>query len=591
MTKINYLDGIRFYNAFAAGGYSLLQQKSYLNEINVFPVADADTGTNLVTTINSILNKSQKYRSLRDTIKSMAESALLGARGNSGIIFAQFLVGLSQEMGDYYSITVDKFADITSRAMSHVYASISVPVEGTILTVMRVWTEAMKKHSSDSPDYCKVLSSAYLAAEKALRNTPNQLEILKEAGVVDAGAQGFVSFLSGVMKFIKEGSLKSNPWKTQDVSQDKIGHSQAISDSAYRYCTEAIISNCKLSLVDFKRDFKEYGDSLIIAGSEEKMHLHIHTNRPDKFFYEVNHIATIEDIKVDDMHMQHQVSHNRKFPIGIITDSACDLPGEIIEKYQIQQIPFGINFGDNLFLDKQTLTADKFYYLLEHDKNHPVSSQPSPKAIDSIYEMMSNHYKYSFALHISKELSGLFASAETIANKYDNIGIINSKHLSGSQGLLILRLAQEIEKGKTVAELKDLIPQWIEKTKILTDIDTLKYFVRGGRISTLKGLAAQLLNLKPIISVDSNGKGIAIGKSYSRKQNMKSIIKMISDYAEQGKVWNYAVVHAKAPDRAELYANKLQQIFNKEPAFIVNISPVIGVHNGIGSVAVCLMLE
>jgi len=91
--KIRYLDGIRFYNAFAAGGYSLIEQRLFLNKINVFPVADADTGTNLASTINSILNKSKKSCSLKDTIKSMADSALIGARGNSGIIFAQFLVG------------------------------------------------------------------------------------------------------------------------------------------------------------------------------------------------------------------------------------------------------------------------------------------------------------------------------------------------------------------------------------------------------------------------------------------------------------------------------------------------------------------
>ena len=154
-----------------------------------------------------------------------------------------------------------------------------------------------------------------------------------------------------------------------------------------------------------------------------------------------------------------------------------------------------------------------------------------------------------------------------------------------------LRLAEKIGKGKTESELKVLIPEWIAKTKILTDIDTLKYFVRGGRISTLKGFAAQLLNLKPIISVDKNGKGIALGKSYSRKQNMKQIIRMITAFAGKNPVWNYAIVHAKADERANEYAEKLREIFKNKPAYIVNISPVVGVHNGIGSVGICLMLK
>ncbi len=589
--KISYLDGFRFYNAFVAGGYSLIQQRAYLNKINVFPVADADTGTNLVTTINAILNKSYKYRSLKETIESISDSALSGARGNSGIIFAQFLLGLSKELGDVSAITIDKFAESALRAMTHVYNSITEPVEGTILTVMREWSQAVKSYSSASKDYTQVLSSAYSVAERALKETPNQLEVLKEAGVVDAGAQGFVSFLSGVMDFISSGSIKRIPKVITNSNQENIVNEHILTDSSYRYCTEAVISNSSLNLAEFKKKFKEHGSSLIIAGSKDKMHLHIHTNQPDNFFYQVKDYATIEDIKVDDMQRQFQVNHNRKYPIGIVTDSACDLPNEIIEKYQIQQISFGINFGHNLFLDKQTINSDNFYYLLEHDKNHPVSSQPTPKAIDSIYEMMNNNYQHTFAIHISSQLSGLYASARALVANYPNIEIINSKHLSGSLGLIVLRLAKEIEKGASPSEISSKIPLWINKTRILTDIDTLKYFVKGGRISSLKGLAAQILNLKPIISVDEAGKGIAIGKSYSRKQNMKSIISKIEDFAGKGKVWNYAIVHAKAPERARMYADKLAISLKKEAAFIAPISPVIGVHNGIGSVAVCIMLD
>ncbi len=589
--KISYLDGVRFYNAFIAGGHALIKEKSYLNQINVFPVADADTGTNLVTTFNAIINKSQKYPSLKDTIQSISDSALMGARGNSGIIFAQFLVGLSKELGDACSITIDKFAESAIRAMTHVYDSISEPVEGTILTVMQAWSQAIKSYSSFSQDYIPVLTSAYSVAQEALKETPNQLALLKEAGVVDAGAQGFVSFLSGIMDFITSGTIKGLEQDIPRNNQEDILNHDLLDNTGYRYCTEAVISECKLDLKQFKARFKNHGSSLIIAGSKTKMHLHIHTDRPDEFFNEVKDIANIEDIKVDDMFRQFQINHKRKYSIGIVTDSACDLPRDIIEKYQIQEIAFGINFGKNLFLDKQTITSDNFYYLLEHDRNHPVSSQPSPKAIESIYEMMNNNYQHTFAIHISKELSGLYSSAKNLSKKFDKVEVINSKHLSGSLGLLVLRLAIEIDKGRDYFQIKADLPQWISKTKILTDINTLKYFVRGGRISTLKGFAAQMLNIKPIISLDENGKGIAIGKSHSRKQNMKTIISKITDFAEGGKVWNYAILHAKAPQRAKEYADKLTLILKKEPAFTLAISPVIGVHNGIGSVAVCIMLE
>jgi hypothetical protein len=589
MEKIRYLDGIRFYHAFTAGGLELIQHRRYLNKINVFPVADADTGTNLAATIQAILNQSQQFRSLQATVKSIAESALIGARGNSGIIFAQYLVGLSLELENTSRISVSKFAESAFRAVEHVYNSLSNPVEGTILTVMRAWSSALQKHSSQNPDFCAVLKAAYSEAEKALRNTPEQLEILKKSGVVDAGAQGFVHFLEGILDFIQQGSLRQKREPIPQIEKDVIKNEHALTDAEYRYCTETILSNCSLDVRAFKETFSQFGDSLIVAGSQAKMHIHIHTNEPDIFFYQVKDYATIETIKADDMHSQFEISHKRKYPLGIITDSACDLPREMLEKYQIQQISFGINFGDTIFLDNITINSEQFYKMLETDKHHPVSSQPSPQVVQNMYDLMSQNYEKVYAVHVSKHLSGIFSSAQSLSQEFSNIRVVNSKHLSGTEGLLVLRIAQAIEQGLQENEIDATIDEWIEKSTILTDIDTLKYLVRGGRISPAKGVIAKILNLKPIVSVDKDGKGIAIGKSFNRKQNFTKIMGMLKQIATQNDIWNYSIVHAKNETRAQQYAEKLTQIFGKEPAYIMPISPVIGVHNGIGTVAVCVM--
>jgi DegV family protein with EDD domain len=591
MTKIKYLDGKRFYNAFAAGGESLINNRAYLNKINVFPVADSDTGTNLATTIHSILNEARPSSSLQATVRSISDSALIGARGNSGIIFAQYLVGLSLELEESSKVSLQRFALSAQKAVNHVYDSLADPVEGTILTVMREWSEALKLHSQKNSDFCTVLKAAFKEAEKALLDTPNKLAILQKSGVVDAGAQGFVNFLEGIIKFISEGDLRKNRIISDLPEVEKIKNEHNLSDANFRYCAEAILSDSEMSLADFKDKFKNYGDSLIVAGSPKKLHVHIHTNQPDKFFYETKDFAKIDQIKIDDMHMQYQVSHKRKYPLGIITDSGCDLPAEIYEKYQIQQISFGINFGDNIFLDNKTLKSEQFYQMLRSEKVHPVSSQPSPKVLENMYDLMSDSFEKTYSIHLSKELSGLFNSAQKIAENYSNISSINSKHLSVSEGLLVLRLARAIEAGKTAEEIDKLIPEWIEKTHILTDVQTLKYLVRGGRISPLKGLIAKILNLKPIVTVDKNGKGAAVGKSFSRNQSFSKICAELEKISQANDIWEYAIVHAEAPQRAEKYAEKLTEMFQKKPAYIMPISPVIGVHNGIGAVGIGVMTQ
>jgi DegV family protein with EDD domain len=136
-----------------------------------------------------------------------------------------------------------------------------------------------------------------------------------------------------------------------------------------------------------------------------------------------------------------------------------------------------------------------------------------------------------------------------------------------------------------------LAEEWILKTKILVDIQTLKYMARGGRVSPMKGFLAKILNLKPIISLDSKGKGVAFGKSFNRRGNMKKIMRMIKNMADKEKLWNYAIVHAQNRERAEEYEEKIKESIHRNSAYIVDISPVIGVHNGIGAVGIALMFE
>ncbi len=591
--QIKYLDGNRLYYAFLVGGNAVIKDKNYLNKINVFPVPDSDTGTNMASTMRSIAEGAIHSRSAEATMRSIVDSALSGARGNSGLIFAQFLYGISEKIKNVKRISTNKFGESVKEAVKYAYKAIVSPVEGTMLTVMKDWADAVYQKRKEKRDFADLLSHSLQVAKTSLTETPKKLAVLAKAGVVDAGAKGFVDFLEGITSFIKRGKLRGIP-KPEVLPLDTQVHVYSPEDVIeHRYCTEALITGKDMDLEKIRKEVHPYGVSAIVAGSPEKMRIHIHTNNPADLFFYLKNYGSINQIKADDMLKQYVASHKRKSSIALVTDSSCDLPQQVIDDYQIHVIPYNLSFGDTLFLDKITITPDQFYTLLKTVKEIPKSAIPPLKTVQSLFSFLASHYESLIVISISAGLSGAYKQAIEASSVVQDkkISLINSKHLSGTLGLIVLRVAQAIEEGKTHDQIVELAEEWVAKTKIFVDIKTLKYMVRGGRVSPLKGLVAQALNIKPLISLDSEGKAFALGKSFTRKGNMKKIIQMVKKMAGERKIWNYAIVHAKNLERAEMYAHNIEEILHKKPAFIMDLSPVIGVHNGIGVIGIGVMHE
>jgi DegV family protein with EDD domain len=442
-------------------------------------------------------------------------------------------------------------------------------------------------------DFVDLLSHSLQISKRSLMETPNKLPVLAKAGVVDAGAKGFVDFLEGITNFIKRGKLKKIPkpialWEDEGfhVHQDK----QAIKQ---RYCTEALFVGDGMDLNKFREEIIPFGSSAIVAGSEKKVRIHVHTDHPADLFFRLKDYGNVAQLKADDMKKQYEASYERKSKIALVTDSSCDLPQKIIDEYQIHVIPFNLSFGESTFLDKITITPEQFYTLLKTHKEIPKSAQPTLKTVQNLLAFLATHYESIIVVNISDKLSGTFKLCQEASSIVQDtkISVIDSKHLSVSMGLIVSRMAEEIFYGTPHEEIVKQAEEWIVKTKILVDIQTLKYMVRGGRISPMKGILAKVLNIKPIVSLDSEGKADAYGKSFSRKGNMKKIMRIIKEITDKKKIWKYAIVHAQNRERAEMYAEQIEGSINRKPAYIMDISPVIGVHNGIGVVGIALMLD
>jgi hypothetical protein len=591
--KIKYLNGSRLYHAFLAGGNAVIQDQNYLNKINVFPVPDSDTGTNLASTMRSIAARARASRSIKATLSSIADAALVGARGNSGLIFAQYIYGISKEVQGEAKLSTKTFAESVKRAVQYAYKSIVTPVEGTMITLIHDWAEAVFEEGHKTTDFVELLSHSHLVAQKSLRDTPKKLAVLARAGVVDAGAKGFVDFLEGVLTFIKKGSLKDIPKvKTPWVDAEIRVHS-AKNSVRKRFCTEAMILGKDLDLGKIQEVIRPLGESTIVAGSEEKIRIHTHTDDPASLFSMIKIFGSIAEIKADDMLRQYEANHARKSPIALVTDSSCDLPQAFIDDHQIHILPFQLSFGDSLYLDKITIHPHQFYSELKTNKHMPKTSQPSLATVENMLSFLASHYDSIIVLTISDKLTGIYSQFLKAASELPGkkIAVLNSKNISASLGLIVQRTAEAIREGKTHEEIVKLVEDWIGKTRVIVDVHTLKYFVRGGRVSRMKGLLAGLLNLKPVIALDSDGSVVNLAKAFSRRDRMKKILRIVGKLTEEKRIWNYAVVHAQNPERARIYEEILSRMFQRRPAFTLDVSPIIGVHSGIGSLAIALMLE
>jgi DegV family protein with EDD domain len=590
------MDGRRLYYTFIAGARKVIEHQVELNKINVFPVNDGDTGTNLASTIRAVVDSMHPHRSYKITADRIAETTLVNARGNSGIIFAQFLYGMSTETGNFKTITIKQFAESIKNSIRYIYEAVANPVEGTMLTVIKDWANYIYDNRNIITDFNQLFISSIDVLNKSLIATKSKLAVLAKANVVDAGARGFVFFVEGITDFIANRNLKELIQVKAETSLfEKI--EEAIPEKVeFRFCTEALIKNSTVDNKSILPILEKYGNSIVVAGSDKMRRLHVHTNTPAELFNELRNTGTLAFQKADDMLRQSEVVYNRKWKIALVTDSTCDLSQDLIDQYQINMLPININFGENHYLDKVTIQPEQFYTLLKENKDYPKSSQVNEKSFTNLYSHLASHYDSIIAIHLSDKLSGTFNSsrkaAMAISTEFNKpISVINSKNLSGALGLVVLRTAKAIESGFSHEQIVNMAENWTNHLKIFVSVRSIKYLVRGGRLSVMRGLIARILNINPIVSIDESGKAIVFDKSFNQRANMEKVMKYITKISQEKTIWNYVVLHANNTDAAQWYTERMQDLTHKKPASVVNISPIIGANAGIGAASVALLYD
>ncbi|MDP4207806.1 MAG: DegV family protein [Bacteroidota bacterium] len=592
--KIQMLDGKNLYYSFLSGAKKIIEHQKELNKLNVFPVPDADTGTNMASTIRSVVERIRPNRCYKTTADAIADAALDGARGNSGVIFAQFLYGMSAETSNCQQITIDSFAESAKRSVQYIYDAIANPIEGTILTVIREWADYIYANKNKLDDFVKLLTSSLEIANKSLLETANRI---KNISVVDAGAKGFVLFLEGIIEWIKSSDIREVlQFGLEHAIEETVLDTDIHENITFRYCTEAMMRDCSLSAKEVRELINDMGDSIVIAGSPKLLRLHIHTDNPQDVFVKLSPYGTLTYQKGDDMRKQYEAAHARKWNIALVTDSGCDLPSEIFDQYQIHFAPINIYFGENHYLDKVTLTPEHFFNLLEKGEHWPTSAQVKEKTFENLYSHLASHYDSIIAVHVSSKFSGTWntsrLAAETIGREMNKkITVIDSGHLSGTEGLVTLRIAQAIEAGLDHDTIVSQAEEWKKKTRILVSVKSLHNIIKGGRISPMKGFIANLLGLKPVITTGNDGGLTMLSKTFTQKANMKKVMKEIANMQRNNKFWNYIVLHVRHEEAASFFAAEMEKLTGRKPFATIDVTPIMGLNAGKEAVGVALMTE
>ncbi|MGE5278117.1 MAG: DAK2 domain-containing protein, partial [Acidobacteriota bacterium] len=363
MIAIGYLDGRRLSRGVIAGARFVADRAEPLNKINVFPVPDGDTGTNVASTLQKVAAGLARVRQrhVRDMSRVLADEAVGGARGNSGAILAQFFCGFCEGLPDRARISTQDFGAAVVRAAESAYGAIARPVEGTILTVIRDWSRHVFQRAAEVTDFAELLPESLQEAKKSLENTPKQMKALEKAGVVDAGAQAFVYLIEGIVRYLREAARRALPEAPPEEVRAAL-FDRTPESILFRYCTEALLEGDSIDRAALRRDAALLGDSIVIAGSSAKVRIHVHTNEPEKLFAVVGRFAEVAQTKVEDMHAQHetQFDKSRGERVAVVTDSTCDLPPSFFEELSIGMVPVRVAFGSENYLDRVTLSPSEF---------------------------------------------------------------------------------------------------------------------------------------------------------------------------------------------------------------------------------------
>ena len=597
--RIAYLDGHRLRRGFLAGAAHVARQRAELDRINVFPVPDGDTGTNLTLTLRSVSDALRNVRSdsFAEVAGVAAEAGVLAARGNSGMLFSRYLLGFSESVGRRLRVGPRDIAEALSAAAASLHDVLENPREGTIITVARDLAAEARRRAHSRQDVYLWLRDLQAAAERSLQRTKELMPVLREADVVDAGAKGLVSFFEGVIHYI-DGHIPGDVIAEAPLERTHGGDRPSLyvareagfgSDEG-RYCTQIAVRGVDVpDTTEIKRRLSGLGTSTIVLRTGEVAKVHIHADAPETVRRVLGGYGTIVSEVVEDTQLVGAGRH-----VAVVTDSAADLPHDWAERHGVSVIPLQVIVGDRTYRDGIDLDSDGLKELLTAPGGPAVTtSQPAPSEFtERLTAALDRGAEQLLGIFVSGALSGTYGSAAAAMRKFDVPACaIDSKSGSLGVGLLVARAVELLDDGHSLEEVVAALEAVRDRSNIFLTVNTFEYLLRSGRVGRAKAWLGGLLDLKPILSLDDQGRVIKAGTARGTEALMEQVLQLVEDRLSGAKRYRLGVAHFAAPDIAREIVSQFEARFDPVEILTGPTTASLAVHTGPGAWAVAYQVE
>jgi hypothetical protein len=581
--------------ALIAGARRVIARRDLLNHINVFPVPDGDTGNNLALTLGTVLRGALQRRAagVGTLLRRVGDQAVDGARGNSGAILAQYFCGLADAVGQRASLDVHGLAEAARAAARSARQAMAEPREGTMLSVIHAFGEALAQAArSGEPGEPRHWFEAALAqVREALRRTPEQLPVLRKAGVVDAGAQGFVDLLEGINDFLARRTAPEDLAAADALASAEL-HAEALEavDPAHRWCTECLLSGEGLDRTGLQAALADLGaDCVVVAGGPHRVKVHAHVAVPARMFEALARFGRVDAAKADDMLAQARTRQGAA-RVVVATDSSADLPEGVADALDIHVIPLRLNFGEQDYLDRVGLAPAEFYRRLREDRVLPRTSQPPVGDFRRCFEFLLSHHADVLYVGLSRAVSGTLQAAETAAQRGipGRTHVFDTANAAAGQALLVMAAAEKAASGADAAAVRAHLEALRPRTLTFALARDVRHAVRGGRVPAWAGTLARLLRATPLARVLPDGRLRPCGALFGRDRQPERFARYVARRLPPGRRWRLIVGHGDARAEGEALRAALLARLDVAEHWLVETGAAVGAHAGPGALVVGL---
>ncbi|MFA5080248.1 MAG: DegV family protein [Candidatus Paceibacterota bacterium] len=562
------------------------KDKEQVNKINVFPVPDQDTGSNLAATLLGVKDaiEEKEFNNIGELGDSAMDGALIAAQGNTGIIYTGWLAGFFGELPREEKLNTKKLAIAFESAYTRAVDSVQNPKEGTILDVMRAFAYAFRENK-DENNIIKVFSIALKRANIALLETPNHMEILRTAGVVDAGGLGFLMIIEAyfdMLKLFSDEDFEELVLATGENEDEEMATKRFIQIISNRFEVVSLLTNTDYKMEKIRARLHHLGNCLDVIQIGDKTKIHIHTDSPYEIRDIIKEMGDIESLKIQDMAKEVVGEKSiEKVSIGIVIDERAGLGQKIIQHYNIEIIPFRIDWPEG-----ETLIGNSICEKIKEAKKQGITNKPKINSISSefFFEAYKNQLeKFEKVLCIvsSSKLSSNYDSALKAKEMLpfsdrEKVFVIDSKNISAGQSLVVLKALELIKELRNMDEIVKRLTDFVPKINVYGILENTNWWKKESKSFWFKQKDTyySLVEMRdgkmtPIEKIKSSDLVDILFKKIEKSSNRE---------IRRGGRMRAVIAHGDNPEDAQELRKKLKTITKTEVPFVTITDPVTSIN-------------